>query len=42
MSALGAHMKTIGYDSEATGTSFPIGGLAVAAAVVYCFNILFP
>ena len=40
VSALRAHMKkAIGYDSEATGTSFPIGGLAVAAAVVCCFNI---
>jgi hypothetical protein len=26
--------KTIGYDSEASGVGFPIGGLAVAAAVV--------
>lgn len=34
-SALGAHIKkTIGYDSEASGVGFPIGGLAVAAAVV--------
>ena len=35
MSALGAHIKkTLGYDSEASGVGFPIGGLAVAAAVV--------
>jgi hypothetical protein len=26
--------KTIGYDSEASGVGFPIGGLAIAAAVV--------
>ena len=31
--------KTIGYDSEANGTGFPIGGLAVAATVVCCFSI---
>lgn len=26
--------KTIGYDSEASGVGFPIGGLAISAAVV--------
>ena len=41
-SALGAHMKkTIGYDLEASGVGFPIGGLAVAATVVCYFSILF-
>ena len=33
--------KTIGYDPEASGVGFPIGGLAVAAAVVCYFSILF-
>jgi hypothetical protein len=37
-SAFGAHIKkTIGYDSETSGVGFPIGGLAVAAAVVCNF-----